>query len=102
MPTPLTLCSEPEAIRFAGGLDLYSAEQARTELLACLAARPALTLDLSQVSDCDAAGWQLLIALRKSAAAAGKSFSIQARSPAIEECARLLGLTCEGERPLTL
>ena len=95
VPTTLIISSDPETIRFVGGLDLYSAESARAELLACCATRPALVLDLSGVSVCDAAGWQLLLAVRQTAVAAGKAFSLQAVSPAIEECRNLLGLAPE-------
>lgn len=102
MPTQLIISSDPGVIRFAGGLDLYSVESARAELLACIAGRPALALDLSGVSVCDAAGWQLLIALRQSAVAAGKSFSIQAGSPAIEECRNLLGISSASCEPYTI
>jgi phospholipid transport system transporter-binding protein len=85
-----------------GGLDLYGVETARAELLACLPGRSTVTLDLSGVSACDAAGWQLLLAVRRTAMAAGQAFAIRATSAAVEECRLRLGITAESCQPTTL
>jgi anti-anti-sigma regulatory factor len=102
MSTKLTITAEQETIRFVGGLDLYAVESARAELLACIAPRPALVLDLSGVSACDAAGWQLLLSLRKTAITGGKPFSMPAISPAVEESRILLGIPAESCQPHTI
>lgn len=102
MPTPLIITTDSDTIRLAGGLDLYSVENARTELLACFGARRTLVLDLDKVSDCDAAGWQLLLALRQTAIAAGKNFSFGAGSAVVEECRQLLGIPVESCQPHTI
>ncbi len=49
-----------------------------------------IAIDLSSVTSCDAAGAQLLLAMEKSAAAAGKSFSVLAISEGFAcDCANL-------------
>ena len=95
MQQKLKISSEIDTLRFAGPLDIYGVETAKTALLAHLASHSALELDLSAVSACDLAGLQLLIAARKGASATGKKFSIGASSDAIKECCALSGIAPE-------
>ena len=97
----LQISAEPETngIRLVGDLDIYSVEPARDALCAYLAKLPGLKLDLTGINACDTAGLQLLIAARRGAVAAGKSFAILASAPAIEKCAELLGMDPEDIQP---
>ena len=99
MKFQITASKEPNTLRLAGELDLYSVETACEALLDHLARQPGLELDLSGVEACDTAGLQLLLAVRRSAAAASKSFAIHTPSPAIEQCGELLGLSLESLAP---
>jgi len=78
-------------LRLPAKLDIYSAEAIRGALLTALQAQPQLALDLSAVTECDAAGLQLLGSARRSAAAAGKLLTVTAGSTAIDSIARALG-----------
>lgn len=95
MQSPLTISTDAAAVHFVGALNIYGVDAARTELLTGLASRTALTLDLSGVTACDAAGLQLVIAARRAATLAGKSFSVPAPAPAVAECGDLLGIPQE-------
>ena len=83
---------DTEAIRLVGTLHIYRAEAAREALLDRLAHGRPLVLDLAGLDACDAAGLQLLLATRQSALRTGKPFAIRATAPAVEECARQLGV----------
>jgi len=78
-----------------GDLHISDAEELRSTLLDKLAASPALVLDLSGVDSCDAASFQLLCSLQKSAQRDGKKFHISATSVAIREASASLGLSLE-------
>jgi len=59
---------------------------------AALAAAGRITVDLAEVGDCDTAGMQLLIAMRRRAAALDKEFVFQAPSAAVIAAARCIGV----------
>ncbi len=73
-------------IAFAAGV--------REQLAAAVAAAPAgpLTLDLSGVSEFDSAGLQLLLATRRSLAAAGRTLHLQAPSAVVQDALQVFGL----------
>lgn len=95
MKLQITALPDTHTLRLVGDLDLYHVESAREALLNQLSEKPVLELDLGGVETCDTAGMQLLLAARCSAVASGKTFSISTRSPAVERCGELLGLTPE-------
>jgi len=73
-----------------GALDIHTVDAVRTMLLEYLDQNTSIVVDLSSVRSCDAAGAQLLLALEKSAKAAGKSFAILAASEEFaRDCANL-------------
>lgn len=78
MPSPNRLC-------LAQDLTIYHAIEQKADLLAALEVADGLELDLSQVSEIDTAGLQLLILAKREAAQRNKSMSIVAHSPAVHE-----------------
>jgi anti-sigma B factor antagonist len=71
-----------------GELTIYRAAELRETLqatLAALAPGADLTLGLAGVTEMDSAGVQLLIAARKSAAAAGRALRLRDPSPAVTD-----------------
>jgi anti-anti-sigma factor len=99
MKLQITTGPDSLTLRLAGDLDIYSVEPARDALLAHLADKLGIELDLASVETCDAAGMQLLLAARRSAVAAGKVFAIRSPVPAIEQCGEALGLGPESRQP---
>lgn len=92
MKLQITIQKETNTVHLAGDLDIYNVETTRDALAALLADRPGLDLDLSGVESCDAAGIQLLLAARRSALAAEKTFSIRTFASAVTKCGGLIGL----------
>lgn len=79
------------SLRLTGELTIYTAADSRQSLLAQLAEHPAeepCTLDLSEVTELDTAGLQILLALRRTA----PTLTLNASSPAVDRCLRLCGL----------
>jgi anti-sigma B factor antagonist len=77
--------SEGEVNQVEAGeeLTIYHAGQLKESLLAGLSQGEALEVDLSQVGEIDSAGVQLLVLLKREAAAAGKRLSLVGHSPAV-------------------
>jgi len=92
MKLQVTAVSGTNTVRLVGELDIYHVEVARAALLQQLAVQPGLTLELDGVEACDAAGLQWLLAARRSAEAARKPLVFSAPTPAIGQCAMLLGV----------
>jgi anti-anti-sigma factor len=82
-------------VRVQGSLHISEAEEFRSALLGELAATPALVLEISGVTDCDAPSLQLLCSLQKSAEKAGTQLRISAPSAAMREVSATLGLSLE-------
>ncbi|NTV09266.1 MAG: STAS domain-containing protein [Zoogloea sp.] len=74
-------------------LTIYHAEEARAHLLQALEERPALTLDLSNVSEIDTAGIQLLVMARREAERLKKPMAVVAASQAVREVADFFNLS---------
>lgn len=83
-------------VRVQGSLHVSEAEEVRSALLGELAASPALVLEFSGVTDCDAPSFQLLCSLQKSAERGGKQLRISAPSAAMREASATLGFSLEG------
>jgi len=90
---------DTDILQLAGDLDIYSVEAAREALMDHFARKTGLELDLGGVETCDATGMQLLLAVRRSAEAGGRSFSIGVTAPAIGKCSELLGVKPEALQP---
>lgn len=83
MPTTEAREGSPSRVEVAEELTIYHAAQLKEDLLAPLAQAQAIELDLSQVAEIDSAGLQLLVLLKREAAAAGKRLSLVGHSPAV-------------------
>lgn len=76
-----------------GGLDISAVEGLLSALMEYSGSHPAICLDLSQIQTCDAAGLQLLLALKKSAEAAGKPMALVAAPDMFTRVASQLGIS---------
>jgi len=63
-------------LKVEGSLSIYEVVALRKEFLACLESESAFEIDLSNVSNCDTAGLQILIAARKTADQRKRGFCI--------------------------
>ncbi|MFT3905953.1 MAG: STAS domain-containing protein [Steroidobacteraceae bacterium] len=76
-----------------GGLTIYTVGELKGQLLEKLVdARTPSALDLSAVSEFDAAGLQLLLALKRQMAAAAKVWSVVGASSCVREALQLSGV----------
>jgi len=80
------------AFRIAGEMNIYRAGELRQALREAFAHSERCEFDLSDVSEIDTSGVQLIVAARKSASDAGKVFRIVAASAAVTDALELLGL----------
>ena len=81
--------------RIEGELTIYRAAELAAEMRAALAEVPgggAFELDLSEVTEMDCAGVQLLIAARRSAQESGRTLRVAGSSPAVAEVFQTLQL----------
>jgi anti-sigma B factor antagonist len=79
-------------IRVTGEMTVYTAAQLKQPLLDAVAASGAnVELDLSQVSEFDTAGMQLLLLARRETFAAGRELWIGATSAVVQENLTLCG-----------
>jgi len=87
--------SNGETLSIQGTLDITAAEELRRTLSDFLAGGPSPVVDLSAVSDCDTAGFQLLCSACKTARNSGKPLRLRGVSGAIRDAGRALGLSME-------
>lgn len=78
--------------RMAGEMTIYHAAEMKDELLPCIGRSAEVEIDLSEVSEIDTAGFQLLLLAKREAANAGKSLRLVAHSAATLEVLDLLGM----------
>ena len=83
-------------------LTIYHALELKQTLLDALSTTSDLELNLSQVSEMDTAGLQLLILLKKEAQRAGKSVRIVAHSQAVSALIDFCNLAAEFGDPLII
>lgn len=81
------------SLELTGALDIITAEEVRTSLLAHLEHHDRLSLDLSKIESCDTAGVQLLLAAQRSAEAACKPFTVVAATDAFTTACTALGIS---------
>lgn len=75
-----------------GDMTIYSANALKGQLLEAIKASPELVLDLSQVSEFDSAGLQVLYLAKREAGAAGHAMRIHAHSQPVRELLELYNL----------
>lgn len=68
-----------------GAMTIYEAPADRRALLVALSTADEMEVDLSEVSEMDTAGMQVLVLLKREARAAGKTVRLTAHSPATLE-----------------
>jgi anti-anti-sigma factor len=84
MPLKHSLQHDRSLLKFDGGLTIFQAAERKPELLHILArSEGTLALDLSGVDEIDTAGVQLLLLLRREAAAQQRALDVVAYSPAV-------------------
>lgn len=81
------------ALRLDGELTIYGAADLKPQLLTAIVAGAATAVDLSEVTEIDTAGVQLLLLARREAASLGGELRLIAPSPAVCEAFSLLALT---------
>lgn len=92
----------PHALSLPGELTIQHAADLKLHLSASLAALqdlpapPSLVLDLSEVSELDSAGVQLLLSLRHSLRQRGMSLHLAPASRVVQEVVKTLGLDTDG------
>jgi anti-anti-sigma regulatory factor len=83
--------------KIEGVLSVYEVGSLRDELLGYLIENDGLELDLSKVSECDAAGIQFLISAQKTFDVAGKKLTLREVSGAVKETAIGTGIDFENQ-----
>jgi anti-anti-sigma factor len=81
-------------MRIEGEMTVYTAAALHTQVSEVLVKRPSINLlDLSEVTEIDTAGLQVLLVARRSAEALGRQLQIVAGSPSVNDVLDLLQLT---------
>ncbi|MFZ4535914.1 STAS domain-containing protein [Propionivibrio sp.] len=83
-------------------MNIYNALELKQTLLDALAGTDELELNLSQVSEMDSAGLQLLILLKKEAQRAGKTVRIVSHSQAVSSVIDFCNMAAEFGDPLII
>lgn len=88
--------------RMAGEMTIYHAAEIKGELLPCLDCGTEVEIDLSDVSEMDTAGFQLLLLLKREAANTGKLLRLVAHSPATLEVLDLFNMASHFGDPVMM
>jgi len=88
----VTVTAQTAVFRVAGEMTIYRAAELKQEILAQLDQHALLEFDLSEVSEIDSAGLQLLFLAASTAAARQGVACIGPRSAAVREVFAILGL----------
>ena len=86
-------CSDPCQLRLEGEMTIFTAKEIKARLLAPLSDCQQINVDLSQVSEMDSAGLQLMILAKREANAMGKEICFVAHSPAVLDVLELCRMT---------
>lgn len=81
------------ATKVEGEFSIYSAAALKQTLLAALADAPMLDLDLSEVTEIDAAGLQLLLLLKREADRLGRPLRLSGSNARVDEVLELGNLS---------
>ena len=80
-----------------GEMTIYRAAELHPVLLDAVSTMEAPALDLSEVTEFDCAGVQLLLVARREARRLGRQLVLQGASPAVRDAFAMLGMTDTGE-----
>jgi anti-sigma B factor antagonist len=84
--------SVADGIRVTGEMTVYTASQIKQPLVDAVADGPTnIQLDLSEVSEFDTAGVQLLLLVHREALSSGRHFALRAESAIVREVLALCG-----------
>lgn len=83
----------PCQLRVDGEMTIYTAADTKARLMPLLAQCPELQIDLSQVSEMDSAGLQLLILAKRECAQRNGTLRLVGHSPAVLEVLDLCNMT---------
>lgn len=89
-------------LHIEGEMSIYTAAELRSQLLPHLARAGELEIDLSQVSELDGAGLQLLLLAKREAARGGTTLRLARHSPAVLEVFDLCNLAAYFGDPLVI
>jgi anti-sigma B factor antagonist len=89
-------------LSIAGEMTIYRAGELKQELLAALAREQQLDVDLSQVSELDTAGVQVLLVTKQAAIAQHKQLRLVGHSAAVLDVFSVLNLSSTFGDPLPL
>ena len=87
-------------LALAGELTIMTAADRKTELLTAVSRRKSVELDLSEITELDTAGLQVLLLARREAAEVGKSFTLVSPSPAVLEALEICWLSPSSLDPI--
>ncbi len=88
--------------RVSGEMTIYHAAEMKGELLPCLDRCAEVEINLSEVSEMDTAGFQLLLLAKREAAGAGKLLRLVEHSPATLEVLDLFNMASYFGDPVVL
>jgi len=89
-------------LRIEGELSIYRAAELKPVLLEAVQREPVVEVDLSQVSEFDSAGLQVLMLAKREAVAAGREFRLVRHSPPVVDALQLLDLAAHFGDPLVV
>lgn len=89
-----------QTLEIAGEMTIYTAAEQKSQLLSFIGSGQSLEINLSQVSELDTAGTQLLILAKQEAAAAQKKLRFVMHSNAVLDVLELANLTTVFGDPL--
>jgi len=92
MPLVCEILNDTAHVSLDGELTIYTAAELSAELLPRLGATPQMQIDLSQITEMDGAGLQLLIMVTREASKAGTALTLTGHSKAVLETLQLSGL----------
>ena len=89
MPITTDTVDDTARVRIDGDLTIYTVAELAGALLPQMGAAPRLELDLSEVTEMDGAGLQLLAVIRREAGNAGIALSVTGQSQAVTQALQL-------------
>lgn len=89
MPITRETLNDTARVRIDGELTIYTVTELADALLPQMGAAPRLELDLSQITEMDGAGLQLLAVIEREAGIAGTALSVTGQSLAVTQACQL-------------
>jgi len=83
-------------MRIEGEMTIFTADELKKRLFENFEACSGIELDLSQVSEMDTAGFQLLFLIKRESGNLNKQFNVAAQSPVTLSVLKLFNINMEG------